>query len=293
MIQHAFSPSEVQRYRTEGCIVVPSLFDGRELQQVQTTIEAITREALAGGDFTAILELEPQAVEGRPVARRIYDPFERHEVFRSLATDPRILDRVESLIGPDIDLQHSKLNMKPGRVGSVVEWHQDLAYFPHTNDDLVTLLIYLDDTDEQNGCLQVLPRCHDRFFDHTAPDGTFAGMITEDLSHGSAGPPVPLSAPAGSAIFMHCMTPHSSLPNRSERSRRTLIFEYRAGDSYPIYFGEMVPKAEAKARQLRGRRAAFARFGGPAPLIPRMPGLVQSLYQLQSDTKAKAPVPTL
>ena len=56
--------------------------------------------------------------------------------------------------------------MKPSRVGSAVEWHQDLAYFPHTNPDLVNTLIYLDDATEENGCLQVLPRQHDRFFDH-------------------------------------------------------------------------------------------------------------------------------
>jgi len=90
-----------------------------------------------------------------------------------------INDKIESLIGPDFGIQHSKLNMKPAKVGSVVEWHQDLAYFPHTNDSLVTTLIYLDDATEQNGCLQVLPRHHTHFFSHAGPDGLFAGMITE------------------------------------------------------------------------------------------------------------------
>jgi ectoine hydroxylase-related dioxygenase (phytanoyl-CoA dioxygenase family) len=151
------------------------------------------------------------------------NPFEQHEAFRALATDDRILDRIESLIGPDFNLQHSKLNMKPAGVGSPVEWHQDLAYFPHTNDDLVTTLVYLDDATEENGCLQVLPRHHHHFFDHSADDGSFAGMITEDLGDGRYGRAVPLPALAGSVIFMHCVLPHSSLPNRSSCSRRTLI----------------------------------------------------------------------
>jgi ectoine hydroxylase-related dioxygenase (phytanoyl-CoA dioxygenase family) len=57
-------------------------------------------------------------------------------------------------------------------------------------------------------------------------------MITEELGDGRFGRPISLAAPAGSVIFMHCITPHASLPNRSARARRTLIFEYRAGDSH-------------------------------------------------------------
>jgi ectoine hydroxylase-related dioxygenase (phytanoyl-CoA dioxygenase family) len=201
-----------------------------------------------------------------------------------LANDERLADAVESLIGPNFNLQHSKLNMKPAKVGSPVEWHQDMAYFPHTNDDLVTTLIYLDDATEENGCLQVLPRRHTHYFNHTGADGRFAGMITEDLAE--FGTPRSLAAPAGSVIFMHCITPHASLPNRSDRPRRTLIFEYRANDAFPIYYGEMTNIAEAKFRPIRGVPARFARFGGPRPPIPNV-GKYTSLYELQSEAKKK------
>ena len=85
---------------------------------------------------------------------------------------------------------------------------------------------------------------------------------------------------------MHCLTPHSSLPNRSDRPRRTLIYEYRAADSFPIYYSEMTAVAEAKYRPIRGGRAQFARFSGPPPLIPNV-GKYQSLYALQAESKAK------
>ncbi len=236
--------------------------------------------------MSQVLELEPENVHGRRVPRRIYNPYDQDESFRCLANDPRILDRIESLIGPDFNLQHSKLNMKPAQVGSVVEWHQDLAYFPHTNDDLVTTLIYLDDATEANGCLQVLPRHHHHYFDHCAPDGSFLGMIREDLGDGRFGRPVALSAPAGSVIFMHCITPHSSLPNRSSQPRRTLIFEYRAADSFPIWYGQQTAAAEARLRPIRGQASRFARFGGPPPLVPTG-AKYASLYELQSKSKAR------
>jgi hypothetical protein len=87
---------------------------------------------------------------------------------------------------------------------------------------------------------------------------------------------------------MHCITPHSSLPNRSDRARRTLIYEYRAADSFPIYFGEKIVQDEKMVHHLRGNSARFARFGGPSPLVPRIQRDVTSLYDLQARAKAQA-----
>jgi len=280
------SEAQIEHFRTEGYLVLESLFDTEDLAPVDECIERLSQQAIANNDTSDILELEPKPVNGHPVVRRIYNPYDQDESFRRLATKPRLLDSIESLIGPDINIQHSKLNMKPARVGSVVEWHQDLAYFPHTNDDLITTLVYLDDATEENGCLQVLPRHQHHFFNHHAPDGTFAGMMTEDISDGRFGRPRPLPAPAGSVILMHCILPHSSLPNHSDRPRRTLIFEFRAADSFPIHFGEMTARGEERHRQVRGKPARFARFGGPPPLIPGS-GVYASLYDLQERSKAE------
>jgi ectoine hydroxylase-related dioxygenase (phytanoyl-CoA dioxygenase family) len=286
MTSFALTDGQREHFRTEGYVVVESVFDRRDLVKIDAAIAEMASAALQpGADMSRVLELEPEQVDGRPVVRRLYDPYDQHAAFQALATDPRLLDKIESLIGADFNLQHSKLNMKPARAGSAVEWHQDLAYFPHTNDDLVTTLIYLDNASEENGCLQVLPRHHHHFFSHTQADGTFAGKITEDLNSGRFGLPQPLAAPAGSVIFMHCILPHCSLPNRSNKPRRTLIFEYRANDSLPIYFGPMTHDEEARYRPIRGQRAAFARFGGPPPLIPLVRERYSSLYELQQRTK--------
>jgi phytanoyl-CoA hydroxylase len=279
MNKFLLTPSQIEHYRREGYVVVPKLFDTADLKKADDVIREMTREALTQ-DYSKIMELEPELVDGERVARRIYDPFEQHELFESMAKDLRILDRIESLIGPNIGIHNSKLNMKPARVGSVVDWHQDLTYFPHTNPDLVTTLIYLDDATVNNGCLQVLPRHHHHFFNHDNAEGIFSGSITEDLDSGRFGLPVPLEAPAGSVIFMHCVLPHSSLPNRSAKARRTLIYEYRAADSFPIYYGEKTVDLELHAHHLRGSRAKFARMGNISPLVPTYPGKL-SLYQLQ------------
>lgn len=286
-MSYAFSKAESEQYRREGYVVVNSVFTADDLAPVERAMEELTARAVAAGGMCDFLELEPEPVDGRRVPRRIYKPYDQHPAFQALATSPKVLDRIESLIGPSFSLHHSKLNMKPARVGSSVEWHQDLAFFPQTNDDLVTMLIYLDDATEENGCLQVLPRHHSHFFNHSLPDGSFAGMITEDIDSGRFGRPVPLAAPAGSVIFMHCVTPHSSLPNRSASPRRTLIFEYRAADAFPVFYGSKTLDDEVGVRPLRGEPALFARFGGPAPMIPRLM-TTSSIYDLQAESKSKS-----
>ena len=280
------SDDQIESYRREGYLVLPGFFGADEMAEVDRAILEVSETALASDDWSDVLELEPELLDGHQVPRRIYEPFDKHETFRQIGSEPRLLNCLEALIGPNIAHKSSKINMKPARVGSVVEWHQDMAYYPSTNDDQVAVLIYVDDATEKNGCLQVLPRHHTHFFDHTGADGQFAGMITEDLSGGRFGQPLPLAAPSGSAILLHGLTPHASLPNLSDEPRRTLIYEFQAADCYPIYFGEMTShSAYINIQMLRGKPARFARFGGPAPLIPSYTGLWKSLYQLQEEAK--------
>ena len=285
MVKHSLAPEQLDEYRRRGYLLLPSLLDGSTLTALHEVIDTLVAEALSGGG-EGVVELEPESPDREPNARRLYDPFERHQAFRDLCVDTRLLGGIESLIGPDIGLHHSKLNMKPPHVGSAVEWHQDLAYFPHTNDDLVTALIYLDDATLENGCLQVIPGLHKAYLDHHDEDGRFSGLITDRLLQDETRRAEPLAAPAGSVILMHCLLPHSSLPNRSSEGRRTLIFEYRASDALPILYSPRAVGTEEKARHLSGKPARFARLAGPPPLIPRLENN-QSLYQLQEETLAR------
>ena len=65
--------------------------------------------------------------------------------------DNRILDMVEQLVGPNVQEFGGKLNMKCAAYGSPVEWHQDWAFYPHTNDDILAVGLAIDDTTIENG----------------------------------------------------------------------------------------------------------------------------------------------
>ena len=77
----------------------------------------------------------------------------------------RILDVVECLLGPNLRFHNNKLNMKNPSHGAAVEWHQDWAFYPHTNDDLLEVGIALDDMTEENdrvGCRRSSARTRPR-----------------------------------------------------------------------------------------------------------------------------------
>jgi hypothetical protein len=113
--------------------------------------------------------------------------------------------------------------------------------------------------------------------DHTLT-GIFQGRITEAVNASKA---IFVEGKSGTAIFMHCMMPHSSAPNRSANARRTLILSYRAADAFPIFVGPNTNDSEAPVRLVRGERLLSARFGMSTFPIPRFPKKTKSLYELQ------------
>ena len=270
--------AQVDQYRRDGYTVVPEFLSQDEGAGFLAGIEAVSKGNTKADHDGTRMEMEPdQPLEGTRV-RRIYDPCTFYPVFRDLSESEKLLDCVAQLLGPDVLYHYSKINMKPPEIGSVVEWHQDLAYYPLTNRDSLAVLFYLDGADVDNGCLQMLPGRHEgELLDHTT-DGYFQGRVTEAVGGSEA---VRVEGAAGTAIFMHAMTPHASTANRSDRPRRTLILSYRAADAFPIYSGEMTGASEAYARPVRGREFQAARFTMASFPVPRYKRKTASLYELQ------------
>jgi len=271
------TPQQICQYQEEGFTVYHRFLDRTAVDAILAEIASLTASATVAHHDSTRMEMEPnQGPEGRKV-RRLYEPCTYYAAFRAFSETPQLLDAVEQLVGPNIYFHLSKVNMKPATLGSVVDWHQDLTYYPLTNTDSVTVLFYLDDADASNGCLQVIPRAHHRVMDHTL-NGIFQGCVTEAVD---ASPAVFLEAPAGSAIFMHCLTPHASAPNHSAKPRTTLILSYRAADAVPIHLKVRTEAQEAHARLVRGKECTEARFGLSRFPIPRFPSNTKSLYELQ------------
>ena len=276
------SQDQIADFQSQGLTVYPDFLKRHQLAELLEEMDRLGQgQTLANHDRTR-MEMEPHQPPKGTAIRRIYSPCSHYQPFRVLSRSDPLLNCVEQLLGPNLLLHYSKINMKPASVGSVVEWHQDLAYYPLTNPDSLAILFYLDDTDRNNGGLRIIPDCHRKpLLDHTR-EGYFQGRVTESVDDSKA---VLIEGGAGTAIFMHCLAPHASAPNLSARSRRTLILSYRAADAFPIYCGTQTTLTETDVPLVRGQAAASARFTWTDFPIPCYPRKVSSLYDLQEISR--------
>ena len=144
------------------------------------------------------LDLEDTHTPEDPRLRRIKLPHTISEVMRELMYSDYILGPARDLVGQNLRLHTTKLNMKSAGYGAAVEWHQDYAFYPHTNDDILAIGVILDDMAEENGPLMVFPGSHKGpVYDHHV-DGVFAGAMLPEANGLDMGDAVKLMGPAGS-----------------------------------------------------------------------------------------------
>ena len=140
---------QIEHYRREGYIVVESLLGADTLAELRRVTDEVVATAHGITDHTKVLDLEPSHTPERPRVRRIKSPHLAHPFYWDMAGHPPVMAALEPLIGPHIRVRPGgKVNLKSPGVGAPVEWHQDWAFYPHTNDDVLAVGILLDDMDE-------------------------------------------------------------------------------------------------------------------------------------------------
>ena len=231
------SPAEQRAfYEEQGYLVFPQLLDPAELATLRNALAEVLREAeglTENNDKFSITKTD----DGGYSVRRIYEPIVRHEAFRALVHNPKILDVVEAIIGPNIQLHHTKLNLKPPSSREArFEWHQDYPFFPHTNFDLLAVMIYLDDSTEENGCLTIIPGSH-KFGPRNhlfARDGAFSSQLEDKAVLNDPSRWLKVPVPAGGMELHHCNMLHSSTANRGTKPRSAMVIQYRAADNVAL-----------------------------------------------------------
>jgi len=225
---------DVAVYDQQGFLVVPNVLSDQELGQIRQELKELVIKAAGVTKNDEVYDLEDNHSSNTPKVRRIKEPHLVMPSVAALVRHPTLVAILTQLIGPGVRFQTSKLNMKSAGDGSAVEWHQDWAFYPHTNDDLLAVGVMIDDIDEANGPMCVLPGSHRGVIHDHHSNGFFCGAIdpvenTIDLS-----PAIPLLGSAGSMTFHHVRAVHGSAPNRSDHSRNFLLFQYAAVDAFPL-----------------------------------------------------------
>ncbi|MEM6679224.1 MAG: phytanoyl-CoA dioxygenase family protein [Pseudomonadota bacterium] len=184
-------------------------------------------------DGRARYDVQPGHSAEAPALRRISAPTEISEAYYEAMSDSAMTDMVAELIGPNVKLHHSKINAKQPGSTTEVKWHQDFPFTPHTNSDLITALLMVDEVTPENGPLEVQPGSHQGPIHSLWQNGTFAGAVAPEIEAEMKTQAVSCYGPAGSVCLMHTRVAHGSAPNRSNAPRTLFISVYSAGDAAP------------------------------------------------------------
>ncbi|MFT5445725.1 MAG: phytanoyl-CoA hydroxylase [Gammaproteobacteria bacterium] len=283
-MNRTLSQEELDRYDRDGYLVIHDAVPPSRLREVVAETERMHNVAYTLTQGTAMLDVDPTHTPQKPRVRRIKSQHEHSDFFHAFAAEPLIMDLLDPLMPSGVRLHNSKINMKSAGVGESIEWHQDWAFYPHTNDDVLAVGIYLDDCTLENGPMMVIPGSHrGPVFDHHH-DGMFCGATDPANIEVEIAKAVPLTGPAGTVTIHHARLLHGSAHNRSAHSRRFLLQAYAAADAWPLtglkggldVFNGLIVKGEPTLQP----RVVAAPVRIPLPLRPDV--IVGSIYDNQS-----------
>jgi ectoine hydroxylase-related dioxygenase (phytanoyl-CoA dioxygenase family) len=281
------SEDQVDFYRTNGFLIIEDVLSPAQVEEGRQIIGAFVERSRGVTKNDDIFDLEPDHTPERPAVRRLKSPAKQHPFFDDLIHSDAILDPLESLLGGHIRALGSKLNLKSAGVDSPVEWHQDLAFHPHSNDNLLAVGIAFDDCSLVNGCLLVMPGSHTGpVLDHHQ-DGYFVGAVDVrrlgiDVQHAT-----PVEMKAGSIEIHHVRMLHGSAPNTSPNPRRLLLFDMAAADAFPI--GLSIGDLDAyNAQIVRGHPQQPRTTDQPPVRLPLPVKKVGTIFEVQQQLRESA-----
>ncbi len=277
MTSATLSPEEIDSYWANGYTFIENALTPEQLEALVADfdgwVEASRQYAEPYGQTLADrprFDVAPDHTAEHPVLRRVASPDEVSNAYLDVMRDNRALDAVSQLIGPNVEFNNSKINAKQPGSSTEVKYHQDFLFQPHTNEDLITVLFFLDDVTLENGPLNVVPGTHrSELFDHWH-DGVYTGAVSHDVESRYVPQAVPVFGAAGSACLMHTRLLHGSAPNRSNRQRTLFISEYRAEDSKPLQVNHIPSRYQGEVvRGVRTNRVRCSSYEMDFPEVPK------------------------
>ena len=276
----------VEHYDSHGYALVEGLLSPDEVTALKAATDRISAEAMGIGSETSVFDFEEGHTPEAPRIQRIKKPHRVDPFYNAMARHPAILAVIRRIIGENVRLSHSKINMKAARLGSPLEWHQDWAFAPHTTMATCVASVMMDDADIENGAMQALRGSHSGpLLEHHDDDNYFVGAIAPGTSGMDVSAAAPFEGPAGTVAFHHPLTIHGSGANVSGRERRILFLEYAAADAFPLFYS--VDWDEYNSRIVAGVATSEVRVEPNHIKLPFPSRAGSSIYKLQAGVKSK------
>ena len=244
----SLSGDQIRFYDVEGYLVLRGLLTDEDLrparEAMERKVDVIAAALLAHGKIDDLMAQRPFSHRLADLFRELTDADfltfgrgwrDRDPGYYDIMANPKILDAVESLIGPEI-FSNPVYNTRP-KVPKVaagaVPWHQDKSYWPDSNaNPVISVWLPFVAANRENGCLWIMPRTHrQKLKSWHAEQYSGTGFLEIDGEHVPADrKPIPLLVEAGDAILFNDRCIHRSEVNRSASVRWSLDLRYQLTD---------------------------------------------------------------
>lgn len=261
-------------YQEHGCLVIRGLMKpyipqiAREVEEIADTARALydqAKEVPGIGWTTPDGTLWIKAPANYARERQIMVLGLRYTTsgaFLASALAPPLLDLIEAILGPNIEMfLDGQCLYKEPVGGHPKNLHQDSAYFEHRFEGPVAILSYVVDTDLVNGALHVVPGSHRLGQLKHIDTFSHLGLDPQEWPWEKS---LPITGAAGDAIFFHYRCIHGSKENHSEKPRPVFIHRYRRPDDYVT-----IGAATTQAREAAEKHAAEAKKQNQQGLMVR------------------------
>ena len=224
--QYKLSDEQVNFFNENGYLANIKMLDEKQIAIIKSEIEELADSKHPGHhlfyEFHSNESADPSTILFHALGAWRITPG-LHDVL----WNPRFLVAASQLLGNvPVRFWHDQLFCKPPKKGGVVAWHQDYSYWTRTKPVAhLTCWCGLDDSTEENGCLQYVPGSHRwGLLDKPELAGDLLG-ITNYLTPNQLKEfkPIPVETKAGEAIFHHPLTLHGSGENKSDKPRRAFV----------------------------------------------------------------------
>ncbi|MBH68224.1 MAG: phytanoyl-CoA dioxygenase [Rhodospirillaceae bacterium] len=249
--------SNLQRdeYFEEGAVLLEKIVDDNWLKKLQLASEEVIHQSRELTQSGKGYILEAGHSIKYPRLKRLSSPVDHHPAFWDFVNSEVCTMAAADVVGPNVKYHHSKLNFKWANGGAKFDWHQDIQAWPHTDYSPVTLALYLEDCDLDQGPMVTIKGSHKgplfSMFDET---GNWVLRIEDDKLDMKLAKKHP--GPAGSLLLLNCRTVHGSERNDSNKSRPLLLNVFSSADSMP-YTLSPIPSAR-EGTIVRGQKATWA-----------------------------------
>ncbi len=213
-------------YDENGFVVCQGLLTAREAQALRQEVHELAERLAKFRDINAAWATIQHT---KTVVQHCHDVQFYSAAFSRLIVDPRFTAVAASIIGPNVQLHHTKMFIKPPEKGAPFPMHQDYPYFPHQRHTMIAAIFHFDDAPVERGCVRFVPGSHK------------LGPIPVSTPDSSLPPDqypidkaVPCPANAGDVVFFNYLTIHGSGINASLEARTTLLVQMRDPTDPPL-----------------------------------------------------------